>query len=249
MLSTDLTPDDGRKKDGRVLIRGAVILLVVLGLAAAWRWTPLADWVDFDTIIGWATSLKGNPAAPFIVAAAYVVGSLVLVPVTLLTVATVFTFGPIRGYAYAVFGCLLSAALTYGIGHMLGHDVVRRIGGSRLDRLNQSAARHGLVTVVTIRMLPIAPFTIVNMIIGASRIRFRDFILGTFLGMAPGLLALTLFEYQLENAVRGPGIGRFAILAVLVVLVILGSVWIHRRLANSHGSAAAESFSERRKGG
>jgi len=220
------------------LLRVSIILLLLFGLAAAWRWTPLALWINIETITKWEASFKADPAAPVFVVAAYVLGSLVLVPLTLLTVSTVIVFGPVRGYAYALLGCVLSATVTYGIGRLLGRNVIRRIVGPRMAYLNQRAGRHGLITVVIIRMLPIAPFTIVNMMFGASHVRFRHFIVGTFLGMTPGLVGVTLFGFQLENAVRAPGIGGFALLAALVALIVLVLILIRRWLANREGSAA-----------
>jgi hypothetical protein len=68
-------------------------------------------------------------------------GSLVLFPVTLLTVATVFAFGPIAGYGYALLGCLLSAAFTFFLGRILGSDFMRRLAGSRFDRIRRKVGR------------------------------------------------------------------------------------------------------------
>jgi phospholipase D1/2 len=225
------------------LLRVLIVLVLLFGLAAAWRWTPLALWINVDTITKWETSFKADPAAPVFVVAAYVLGSLVLVPLTLLTVSTVIVFGPVRGYAYALLGCVLSATVTYGIGRLLGRNVIHGIVGPRMEYLNQRAGRHGLITVVIIRMLLIAPFTIVNMMFGASHIRFRDFLVGTFLGMTPGLVGITLFGFQLENAVRAPGIGSFAVLAGLVALIVLGLILIRRWLANREEPTVTTSIS------
>lgn len=217
----------------RPLLRTALLLIGTVGLAAAWRWTPLGNWIDLQTIAGWEASFRGNPAAPLLVAAVYVAGSLVLVPVTLMTLATVVVFGLWPGYVYALSGCLLSGAVTYGIGRILGRNTVRRIAGSRVDAFNRSATRHGFVTVLIVRILPIAPFTIVNLVVGASGIRFQDFIGGTLLGMMPGLAGLVAFEYGLEHALRTPGTIAVAILAGLVASIAAGWVWVRRRLARN----------------
>jgi phospholipase D1/2 len=186
-------PEDERRFGGRRLMRSVIFLLILVGLAAAWRWTPLATWLDVDAVADWATALQSNPIAPLVVIGAHIVAGLVLVPVTFLITVSAMAFGPWLGITYWLFGCLGSAMLTFAIGRLPGHDTVRSIAGSRIDRLSRRLARHGLLGVLTVRVLPVAPFTIVNIVAGASHIRVRDFALGTLLGMLPGILPLTLF--------------------------------------------------------
>jgi phospholipase D1/2 len=85
---------------------GLAILAALLGMAAAWRWTPLADQIDIGKITGWAVSLRSNPARPFIILAAYLVGSIISVPITVLILATAFVFGPMMGIVYSFVGML-----------------------------------------------------------------------------------------------------------------------------------------------
>ena len=92
------------------ILRGLAILLLLVALPAIWSWTPLNHWINLATIIGWQESVKNHPAAFYLVVGAYLLGNLVLFPVTILNVATVFTFGPILGNIYALAGWLASAA-------------------------------------------------------------------------------------------------------------------------------------------
>jgi uncharacterized membrane protein YdjX (TVP38/TMEM64 family) len=68
---------------------------------------------------------------------------------------------------------------------------------------------------------------------GASHIRLRDFVLGTILGMAPGILAITFFEHQLEVAIREPGVGSFALLAAVVGAIAIVAFAVKRRISNN----------------
>ena len=61
-------------------------------------------------------------------------------------------------------------------------------------------------------MVPVAPFTLINMVAGASHIRFVDYLLGTALGMGPGLVVLVLFGRQLGEAIADPGLTEVALL-------------------------------------
>jgi phospholipase D1/2 len=236
-LLEEFVPEDVGKK-GKYRLHGFILFLLgLLGLAAAWRWTPLGEWIDWQTLMAVGARVRDNGAAPFIVLSAYVVGSLVMFPVTVLIVATAFTFGPASGFFYSLTGCVLSAIVTYGLGRGLGRDMVARLAGSRVNRLSRRLAQHGVITMGTVRIIPIAPFTVVNLVAGASHIRFKDFVLGTLLGMAPGIAAVTLFGHQLETAVMDPGLGSFAILAVLTAAIIAAIFVVRSRLVAKQGTS------------
>lgn len=231
-------PEDNRRRGGRRLMRSAIFLLILVGLAAAWRWTPLGHWLEVGILVEWVEALQGNPLTPLVVIGAYLVGGLVVAPVTVLIMATAVAFGPLLGFTYSLLGCLLSAMLTYGIGYLLGHNMVRRLAGAQLSRLSRRIARHGLTAMLIVRILPVAPFTVVNVMAGAARVRLRDFALGTFLGMLPGILAMTLFGDQLAEAIRDPKAESFLILVALVVVIGLLMTWMRRRFVEPDSGAA-----------
>lgn len=229
-LMEELVSEDGVKKSKYRFIRFIALLLGLVAVAAAWRWTPLGEWIDWGTLTALGARVRDNGAAPFIVLCTYLVGSLVMIPVTLMIVVTAFTFGPVSGFVYSLSGCLLAAIATYGLGRALGRDTIARLSGSRVNRLSRRLGRHGIITIGTVRILPIAPFTVVNLVAGASHIRFWDYVFGTILGMGPGIAAITLFENQLEAAIREPGMGSFAILASLTVAIIAAALIIRAKL-------------------
>jgi phosphatidylserine/phosphatidylglycerophosphate/cardiolipin synthase-like enzyme/uncharacterized membrane protein YdjX (TVP38/TMEM64 family) len=208
------------------------LLLGVIGLtvalAAAWRLTPLGEWVDFATLTQWGQKTSESIFAPLVVLAAFAIGGLIMFPVTVLILVTALAFGPAEGFAYALLGSLFSGVLTFGIGRLLGRETVRRLSTGRINRLSRLLARRGLLAVTAVRILPVAPFTVVNLVAGASHIRFRDFLLGTILGMIPGVLAITVFGKGLESAVREPQARNFLILFA-ILLGIAGGVWLPRR--------------------
>jgi phosphatidylserine/phosphatidylglycerophosphate/cardiolipin synthase-like enzyme/uncharacterized membrane protein YdjX (TVP38/TMEM64 family) len=232
-LVEEFVPEEVSQPGKRGLVRLGLILLVLLALSAVWRWTPLGDWLSLERITGWIDHLRGSPSAPFIILGGYIVGSLVLVPVTAMILATAYTFGPILGFGYSLAGCLMGAMVTYICGWLVGRDTVGKLAGARVNRLSRRLGKHGLSTVATVRLLPIAPFTIVNLVAGASHIRFRDFVFGSILGMAPGILAITVFERQLEVAIQEPGAKSFGLLAVLVGAIVVVALVVKKRIGNN----------------
>jgi len=219
----------------------AAILLLLLGLAASWRWTPLSEWITVAQLTEWGHSIKGNPFFLAGFFGAYIVGGLLMVPVTLLVGATALLYSPIYAFLYALTGCLLSALVTYGVGFRLAKKTVRRLAGRKLNRLSKKLARRGIVAVAIVRNLPIAPFTVVNIVAGASHIRLRDYLVGTCLGMAPGIAALTVFANRLVRAIREPGWNNVGVAIGIAVLLVLASWWVQKRLSRARHNTTTQS--------
>ena len=138
----------------------------------------------------------------------------------------------------ALLGSTISAAAGYGLGRLLWRDAVRRLAGARIERLNEGLSRNGLVATAVVRVVPVAPFAVVNMVAGASHMGLRDFVVGTALGMAPGTLALAFFGEQAAAVLRDPTPGSI-VAAALGGLVVIGLAVLGRRLLGA-GEAGEE---------
>lgn len=215
-------------KKRRPLMKRLLIVALLLALPLAWRWTPINEWMNFRTIVEWQNSVRAHPAAILFVIGIYLAASFVLFPVTVLNVATVFTFGPIRGNAYGLAGWLASAALGYAVGRAFRHKLFNRLTGPRIDRLLEQAAGHGFLAVLTMRLLPVAPFTLVNIFIGTTTICFRDFFLASVIGRIPGMILLTFAGIQLEQVLRKPEIGSFIVLGLVLALIVIIAIWLSK---------------------
>jgi phosphatidylserine/phosphatidylglycerophosphate/cardiolipin synthase-like enzyme/uncharacterized membrane protein YdjX (TVP38/TMEM64 family) len=225
------------------LIKLGAGAFVVLCLAALWRWSPLADWADPAMVASWGTFVRDSPFAPLIVVAAFALGGIVVAPVTVLIVATAIIFSPLLSVVYSLAGCLVSAALVFVAGQYLGRNGVRRLAGERINKISKKIARRGVLAVATARLVPVAPYSVVNLVMGASHVKLRDFLLGTLVGMAPGVIALSFFGESLTRLVTHPDIGNVLMLvAVLVVsvLAIAGISKIVEKTGNSREPKARE---------
>jgi phospholipase D1/2 len=204
----------------RTWARLAAIPLIAVALAIAWQFPPLSNIASPSEIGPMLNALAEQPWAPLLVIGAYIVGGLVAFPVLLLIAATAAAFGPISGFLYAAAGSLASAVVTYAVGFMLGRDALRTVIGPRLQRVQRRIVKGGVVTIAAIRLLPIAPFTVVNVVAGASDIRLGSFIAGTIVGMAPGWVLMSALGHQLARIMSGPTPAEIAMLAVVII------VWI-----------------------
>ncbi|WP_412529719.1 VTT domain-containing protein [Burkholderia lata] len=221
--------DRHRPLTARFLALGLAVLLVA-ALALAWRFTPLGERVNVASLAHALATLAQRPAAPALLLAGYIVAATFAVPVTLLITATGLVFGAWPGVAYAAVGTMAAAAANYGIGRWLGRDAVRRLAGARANRLSEHIGRRGVLAMAVLRLLPIAPFTVVNLVAGASHIGLRDYLVGTAIGMLPGIVLTVTFAHQLTAALSHPGPRAFAWLAAIGIALVGISVLLVRVL-------------------
>ena len=210
-----------------------LVLLAVLLLGALWRWSPLNQWLSMEKLLAAADYVRETPLTIPIVLAIYLIGSCLMFPINLLILATALSFGSVTAFFLALGGSLLGGLGSYLLGRWLGRDAVQKLAGKKINQLSRKLARRGWLTVSLIRVVPIAPYAIVNMAAGASHISARSFIIGTAIGMCPGILAIMIFEEGLERAMRNPdwqtlGLAVLALLGGLLVLLAGKKLLMHK---------------------
>lgn len=198
----------------KALLTVAVLLLGMLGVVAAWRFTGLAEIVTAERIQDFLASARGNAWAPLLVLAAFLLAALVAFPVNALVLATAAVYGPWYGFAYSMLGVFSSAFLVYFVGAWLGKAALARLLGPKLQHVLEGVRERGVLVVVAFRVVPVAPGTFVNLALGASGIRLSDFAIGSVVGMTPGLLLVSIMGDRLVALIANPTLGEAGILAL-----------------------------------
>lgn len=229
LLAQFLPEPTRRPVIAKLLVLGALALGVVV-LTIAWRFTPFGHELTFAKLTADAQRLAATHFGPIAVVAMYAVAALLSVPVTLLIAVTGLVFGAIAGAAYALAGTLIAAAAGWAAGAWLGRDAVRELAGERLNQLSERLRSKGLVAMILLRLVPVAPFSIVNLAAGASHIRFWDFMAGTAIGMAPGVVLATSFARQLVTALTHPTPLSLLLVAAIGVALVSMSLVLRRVL-------------------
>ncbi len=234
-LEQRLAPPPRRRRLRQVVIRSAVTLVLLLAFALLLR----GEFTSGSRLL--AQSLHYAEAHRFSwlgisgVLVAYALASLLFVPVNLMIAATCAAFGGLVGFVYALAGSLVGATLAFGVGRGIGRDPVRRFAGRWVNAVSRRLSEHGLFAMTLLRLLPVAPFSVVNLVAGASEMKIRDFLLGSLLGMLPGLVLMTVFGDRLGAWLRRPDTGNLVILiGVTLAVVALALVlrrWSQRRRA------------------
>lgn len=229
-LFKQMMADEEEEPASHPFVKAILIVACVLTILLLWKYGPLKGWAQLSAMEAGIAFFRESALAPAVVIGGFIAGSLLMIPVTLMILATIFTFGGVFGFLYAYAGSVGGALAGYYLGRILGRDTVRRFAGRRLNRLSKRLARRGVLAMLLARMVPILPFTIVNIVAGASHIRIKDFLFGTAAGMLPGLLAIAFFEKGLEEVIREPG--RATVLLVIgIVVLALGSLTLLKRIA------------------
>ena len=208
----------------RVLLTG--LLITVCIVAVCWRFAPVDQWKESGEFLSILQTMRANPLAPLIVISSYVIGGLLVFPVIVLIPLTAFVLGPFPGLLYSAVGLFVNASVVYALGYLVGYKTVQQLSGTRTHQLSQRLSRNGILTITTLRILPVAPFTVISLIAGASHINYRDYIVGSLLGIAPALAIMTLVGNQLERTIVNPDAKNFVIVIVGGTILLLVGAWI-----------------------
>jgi uncharacterized membrane protein YdjX (TVP38/TMEM64 family) len=151
----------------------------------------------------------------------YAMATVLIVPGSLLTVAGGAVFGPVWGTLWNLTGATLGATLAFVIARYVASDWVAARSGERLGRLMRGVEEEGWRFVAFVRLVPLFPFNLMNDAFGLTRIRLREYVLASFVCVAPGALVYTYLGYAGREAASGQA---GAIRKALLALALLAAV-------------------------
>ncbi|GAA3966101.1 TVP38/TMEM64 family protein [Allohahella marinimesophila] len=213
----------------RTLVKLILGILIIGLLALMWRWMSANGFLSTGAVRDMVRHLAEWRTAPWMfLAVTFVYAGLLLTmfPLSLLVVVTGLVFGPGWGLLYATLGTLASSVVSYWAGYWLGREALLGYGGRYLHGMSGYLSERGIRTMTIINLLPLAPFTLTNMMAGAFHLRFRDYMIGSTLGIVPGLAVVILLGSQLGalfNAVEREELfwALVGLAAAVVLLIIL----------------------------
>lgn len=182
---SEATPDVSRTAVARSpTARVLLLVLVVVAAAVGFAFLPLGRWA-LD-LVEW---IRGAGAAGMVAfAAAYVLATALLLPGSLLTLGAGFAYGPVVGTLLVSPVSVLAATVAFSLGRFVAREsVARRIGRDRrFTAIDSAVGDHGLRIVTLLRLSPILPFNLLNYALGLTKVHWRDYVTGSFVGMLPG---------------------------------------------------------------
>jgi len=166
--------------------RGRLLLLVLaaVAVAAALRFLPVNQW-----LLGFVAWIRGAGTAGLaIFLVAYVVACVLLLPGLVLTLGAGFAYGVAVGVPLVWVSANLGAAVAFLLGRTLARErIAARVAGNpRFAAIDRAVGREGFKIVLLTRLSPAFPFNLLNYAYGLTRVTFRDYVVGSLIGMIPG---------------------------------------------------------------
>lgn len=158
------------------------------------------------------------------------------VPQFVLIAAAVVAFGPYAGFAYSWVGTLVSSLVGFFLGRRFGARLLRDYAGKGVNQFMELVGQNGFLASMIVRLVPSAPFIVVNMAAGVTPMKLWDFALGTGLGIVPKI-ALTAFAggAVMKGLTQGGSLTSWLMLAGAAALwigsALIARAWLKRRKA------------------
>ncbi len=169
--------------------------------------------------------LKFGPGAFWAYVILYSLNTVTLVPpILFMTLAGGAIFGPWLGSVAIMLGCLLGTTATFFISRLLGRRWIERFMRGKVKEFEEKLDQKGFLTILIVRLVAFPPWEFVNYISGLTKIKYRDYILGTTFGIIPAIIIqVYLADRAINVNLRDPKLVFQLIFAVLA-FVILGFI-------------------------
>ncbi len=223
----------------KVIVFGIVFAAVAVGFL----FLPVREW--FTALQVYVDRL--GPLGPAVVAAAYVILTVLLIPGSALTIGAGTVFGLWTGLAVVVVGANLGALASFLLARTLLRDKVTEWAKAnpRFDALDRAIAKEGFKMVLLSRLSPAFPFTLLNYLLGLTKVSVGSYALANLIGMLPGTFLYVYIGATLSSGLsEGASLFKQILLGVgllaTVGVVVLVTRAARRAIAEVEAGAARE---------
>ena len=213
-----------RNRTKLIFLAGLILLiLVVVILLPVNEWVLIGTkWTDSHPTLAWVAYI-----------AAYTAATILIIPGTILTVTAGFLFGAPVGVALVSIGSLSGASCAFLIGRFLARDWAKnRMRNFQKFKALDIATRHkGFIIVLLTRLSPLFPFNLLNYAFGLTAVRFRDYVLASWIGMIPAIILYVSIGSATKNVTelasqgfQGQGPQKLLLVAGLIATLLLATI-------------------------
>ena len=206
------------------------VLAAIVALIALVSWLDLGHWFSLEALHRQIGGLQAWAAAQPVLAQAAFFGTYVLIAALSIPGAAIFTlaagalFGLIRGIVLVSFASTIGATLACVLARFLFRDFVEGKFSQQLDRINAGLVRDGGYYLFGLRLVPVFPFFVINLVAGLTRLPIRTFFWVSQLGMLPGTAVFVnagtrLADIRVIGDILAPGVAlAFALLGLFPLI-------------------------------
>ena len=205
----------------KLLILAGIIMAIVL----TFRFTPLSI-SDFTPTNVKNFILKFGVWAPIIFIIIYALrGAVLVIPVGIMSLAGGLAFGKWLGTIYILLGATLGASLSFMIARYFGRQFIESFSWlhkGKIKQFDDGIEKNGFRMMLFMRLIPLFQYDAVNFGAGLSKIKFRDYVLASFIGMVPGGFINAMLGSSLENIIS---VQFFAAIGVFILLMFIPTIY------------------------
>jgi uncharacterized membrane protein YdjX (TVP38/TMEM64 family) len=217
----------------RIPILGTLLVVIIAGFV----FLPIRETLGF--FLEWVDEI--GIWGPIVLAAAYTPACIFYVPGWILTTGSGFVFGVVLGSATVSIGSVIGASAAFLLGRTLAREwIERRVASNpKFQAIDRAVEKNGFKIVLLTRLSPIFPFNLLNYAFGVTKVRFRDYVLASWIGMFPGTVMYVYFgsaAKSLTDLAAGNlsgGVGQQILFGVGLVATIILTVLITRVARNA----------------
>ncbi|HCI43997.1 MAG TPA: TVP38/TMEM64 family protein [Candidatus Omnitrophica bacterium] len=162
---------------------------------------------------------------PVIYIVLYVLRPLILFPAAVFSASAGAIWG-LQGLLYLLIGANLSAIAEFIIARYFAREAVEKLIKGKFNSIDQAVEKNGFVTVLLIRLIPNVAWDIQNLALGLTKVKFRDYVLATLIGILPGSFALVYFGSSFISVITNPK----HFWKIIVAFIIFGAVYYLQQL-------------------
>ncbi|MBW1725675.1 MAG: TVP38/TMEM64 family protein [Deltaproteobacteria bacterium] len=190
------TSQQPAKKSSKAVFKAIIFVAFIFAAIFLIRFIPVKNYLTAEAL-GRFLETAGI-WAPVVYMAIYSVGVCLFLPGTLLTGLGAAIFGAYWGFLYVWIGAMIGASAAFFIGRTLGREFASSLIGDKLKKYDDAIERNGFAAVLYLRLVYF-PFTPMNFGMGLTKVRFRDYVTGTGLGIIVGTFIFTFFIGTLKD--------------------------------------------------
>lgn len=184
-------------------VKLAVIVVVLAAIFLTLRYFN----IDFSNVSVESFKEKINSFGvwgPVIYIIFYLIRPLILFPAGVLSASAGVIWGAGEGLLFVLIAAYISATAEFLIARYFARDAVERMVKGKMKGVDQAIEKRGFLTVLLIRLIPNVAWDIQNLGLGVTKVKFRDYLLATVIGIIPGSFAFVYLGSSFISVVTDP---------------------------------------------
>lgn len=210
------------------LTTAGLVAVIIVGVAVSQGELSI---FQEDSFRRYLSGIRDSAWSPLILFLLFFAGGLIGVSINLLLVVATLVLGAIQALVAGIVGAQCSALIGFLIGRYVGRPLATRLSSKNVAAISRWIGRLGIPGLALVRLVPIAPFVVVNLVAGSSHLSWKTFHWGTLLGLIPGMLMVVLLTDRTSAVVQDPDWGSGLTLAALGALALGAFIFVKRKLS------------------